>query len=416
MVKWWLDSSSALTMCWRSAAALLLLVAPAASLAPPGSTLVLGGGFAGLYTALNLASDGRPVTVVDARDKFGFLPLLYEYAVGIAGEEEVSAPFAELFAGAPSVDFVRGDVASVDLEARAATLADGSVLAGEALVVALGKEPVLDAVPGVEAHAMPFYRLEDAAALRAVLKGFGADQKSVAVVGGGYTGVELACHLRAARPGDAVTLLDRGDTLVPSATAANREAAVAALKASGVSVRLGAAVDAVGPGELVVDGAAAPADCVVWTGGARHGAALRGVARKHRKRGLGGALATDAGFAVRGAPGCFALGDCAAVAGVANAPSAQMALQQAHVAARNVRAHLDGRPTVVPFAYADLGEMLSFADDNAAASAFPALSDALNVAGPVASLARRVVYAARMPTRAQRLTALSSLARSKAAA
>ena len=93
-----------------------------------------------------------------------------------------------------------------------------------------------------------------------------------------------------------------------------------------------------------------------------------------------------------------------------------MALQQAVVAAKNVRAFHDGRKTVVPFEYAELGEMLSFADENAAASAFPGLSDALNVDGPLASLARRVVYAARMPTRAQRLSALSTLAAAKAPA
>ena len=55
--------------------------------------LVLGGGFAGLYTALNLANGGVKTTLVDARERFAFLPLLYDYACGAADADEVSAPF-----------------------------------------------------------------------------------------------------------------------------------------------------------------------------------------------------------------------------------------------------------------------------------------------------------------------------------
>lgn len=46
---------------------------------------ILGGGFGGLYTALRLHKlpwrGKRPIiTLVDKRDKFTFLPLLYEFA------------------------------------------------------------------------------------------------------------------------------------------------------------------------------------------------------------------------------------------------------------------------------------------------------------------------------------------------
>ena len=190
-----------------------LAVHTASALVAPGSTLIVGGGFAGLYTALNLAKSGRPVTLVDSREKFAFLPLLYEYAVGLADEDEVSTSFEDV-CGSSGVTFVRGDVASLDLSTRVASLSDGRQLSGEALIVALGKEPILDGAPGVLEHALPFYRLEHAARLRSALEVMdGGDGKTIVVVGGGYTGVELACHLRARRPKDVVTLLDRGDRL-----------------------------------------------------------------------------------------------------------------------------------------------------------------------------------------------------------
>ena len=75
------------------------------------------------------------------------------------------------------------------------------------------------------------------------LDGWDDVPKDIVIVGGGYTGVELACNLKRKRPGDAVTLWDRGDALVPNAAAGNRAAAEKALDAAGVAVKLGAAYD-----------------------------------------------------------------------------------------------------------------------------------------------------------------------------
>ena len=87
--------------------------------------LVLGGGFAGLYTALNLANGGVKTTLVDARERFAFLPLLYDYACGAADADEVSAPFEEL-CRVPNLTFKRASVESIDFDAKSATLDDGT--------------------------------------------------------------------------------------------------------------------------------------------------------------------------------------------------------------------------------------------------------------------------------------------------
>ena len=145
--------------------------------------LVLGGGFAGLYTALNLANGGVKTTLVDARERFAFLPLLYDYACGAADADEVSAPFEEL-CRVPNLTFKRASVESIDFDAKSATLDDGTRLEGEALVVALGRE-----APEAPATARPFYRLEDATFVRETLNGWDAASKDIVVVGGGYTGV-----------------------------------------------------------------------------------------------------------------------------------------------------------------------------------------------------------------------------------
>ena len=257
--------------------------------------LVLGGGFAGLYTALNLANGGVKTTLVDERERFAFLPLLYDYACGAADADEISAPFEEL-CRVPNLTFKRAAVTSIDFDAKSATLDDGTRIDGETLVVALGRE-----APEAPANARPFYRLEDATFVRETLEGWDGAARDVVVVGGGYTGVELACNLKRKRPADDVTLWDRGDALVPNAAPGNRAAAEKALAAAGVAVKL----------EAEYDGA--DADLVVWTAGSRLPPAVRGAPRACRARATG-ALA-DAGLRVRGATNVFALGDCASRCG-----------------------------------------------------------------------------------------------------
>ncbi|KAJ8609250.1 hypothetical protein CTAYLR_008069 [Chrysophaeum taylorii] len=369
--------------------------------------VVVGGGFAGLYTALKLAGRNRRrrVRLIDSRERFCFLPLLYEYACGEMGIEEVSVPF-ELALRGTGIAFERAEVSSLDLDSKEVSLKDGRILRGEALVIALGKETV--APPGT----VPFYRLEDATRVRAA-----KDWRKIAVVGGGYTGVELACHLGTL--GREVTLVHRGSTLVPLAQNRTREVATEALRRSNVRVRLGAGVSEVRDdgavaldSEVIIDGL----DAVVWTAGSRLAGPVRDLDRRFKRRlEDDGPLGVDAALRVRACDGVFALGDAAATPGPRLSPSAQTALQQADVAAANLDAYLDGLEPVKNFNYLQLGELVSFAPDDAAAAILPGFLDGLAVLdGPVASLARRLVYAARMPTPNQRLVSFAGLAISEA--
>lgn len=372
----------------RSTLLLLAGLHTATALAP--QALVLGGGFAGLYTALNLANGGVETTLVDARERFAFLPLLYDYACGAADEGEVSAPFEDLCA-VPNLTFRRAAIESIDLEAKTAVLADGSKISGQTLVVALGRE-----APAPPPNTRSFYRLEDATFVRETLESWDESAKNVVVVGGGYTGVELACNLKKRRPADTVALFDRGEALVPNAAPSNRAAAEKALQDAGVTIKLATAYDG------------SDADLIMWTAGSQLPPSIRGAPRGFKARSTG-ALAVDAGLRVRGCEGVFALGDCASVAGVQALPSAQMALQQSACAARNVRAALAGSSTIANFRFAELGEALSYGDADASFALVPGLSDLLNVGGPTAAVARRLLYAARMPTPSQRVAALSGL-------
>jgi NADH dehydrogenase len=85
--------------------------------------------------------------------------------------------------------------------------------------------------------------------------------------------------------------------------------------------------------------------------------------------------------------------------------TAQVAMQQASVAAHNVQLDLEGnnREPRKEFSYQSLGEMLSLGGDEDASIA--SLNGLVTLNGPLASTARRLVYAARMPTPKQAIRA-----------
>src|SRR5206468_6847249 len=83
--------------------------------------VIVGGGFGGLFTALELAGAGE-VTLINDEDHFLFKPMLYEYLSGEVEAWHIAPDCKELLD--ERVRFVRGVVTSIDLSARAVTVAD----------------------------------------------------------------------------------------------------------------------------------------------------------------------------------------------------------------------------------------------------------------------------------------------------
>ena len=82
---------------------------------------VVGGGFGGLFTAMKLANlaplerDGSKaeITLIDPRDRFVFLPLLYELVTGELRDWEVAPVFTDLLQGS-GIKFVQGSAVRID--------------------------------------------------------------------------------------------------------------------------------------------------------------------------------------------------------------------------------------------------------------------------------------------------------------
>jgi NADH dehydrogenase len=371
----------------------------------PTRICILGGGFGGLYTALRLnelpwqKSQQPEIILVDSRDRFLFSPLLYELLTGELQSWEIAPPFEQLLQNT-NIRFTQQLVTAIDIEAQQVQFSEGEPVTYDYLVLAMGGETPLDIVPGAAEYAIPFRTLEDAYRLEErlrVLEASDRDKIRIAIAGGGYSGVELACKL-ADRLQDRgrLRLIERDQEILRGSPSFNREAAQRALQQRRVWVDLETTVQSIAADSLALEYReqvdTIPVDVVLWTVGTRVSPIVQSLPLKHNQRGQVSATSL---LQVVDHPEIFALGDladCKDVDGQNVPTTAQAAFQQADYTAWNIWASLTGRP-LLPFRYQGLGEMMTLGTDDATLTGL-----GIKLEGQMAHLARRLIYLYRLPT------------------
>ncbi|MGL4617583.1 MAG: NAD(P)/FAD-dependent oxidoreductase, partial [Chroococcidiopsis sp.] len=227
----------------------------------PARICILGGGFGGLYTALRLSqlpweSEKPEIVLIDRSDRFLFSPLLYELLAGELQTWEIAPPFIELLAST-GIRFCQGEAAEIDIYEQRVRLQDGIEIPYDRLVLALGGETPLDMVPGASSYAFPFRTLADAYRMEErlrLLEASTADKIRVAIVGAGYSGVELACKL-ADRLGERgrFRLVELSDQILRTSPEFNREAATKALEKRGIWLDLETKVESIEPNAIALE-------------------------------------------------------------------------------------------------------------------------------------------------------------------
>ncbi|KAK7247616.1 hypothetical protein RIF29_42502 [Crotalaria pallida] len=419
---------------------------------------ILGGGFGGLYTALRLeslewAQDKKPqIVLVDQSERFVFKPMLYELLSGEVDEWEIAPRFSDLLAST-NVQFFKDRVKLLHPSDHLGTigskasscggtvhLESGLLIEYDWLVLALGAEAKLDVVPGAAEFAFPFTTLEEARKVNDKLttlerRTFGKDfQISVAIVGCGYSGVELAATVAERLQNKGIVRAINVDPMIcPTAPPGNREAALKVLSSRKVELLLGYFVRGIRrvsemdssdtltgvdqnrievardlekyilelqPAERGVQSKTIEADIVLWTVGSKpplpqlEPSDVPFVLPLNAR----GQAETDETLRVKGHPRIFALGDSSALRdsnGRILPATAQVAFQQADFTGWNLWAAINGRP-LLPFRFQNLGEMMTLGRNDAAIS--PSFVEGLTLEGPVGHTARKVAYLIRLPT------------------
>ncbi|NJN75668.1 MAG: FAD-dependent oxidoreductase, partial [Synechococcaceae cyanobacterium RL_1_2] len=286
---------------------------------PVTKICIVGGGFGGLYTALKLEQLPWPgeqkveITLIDKSDRFIFLPLLYELVTGEMQTWEVAPSFAELL-GSTAIRFVQGEVSKIDVNRQEIRLTNRQTLDYDRLVIGVGGCTPTGNIPGVMDYAIPFRTVDDAHRLKEKLRLLelnNPDKIRVAIVGGGYSGVELACKIsdRLGKVGR-VRVIDRGPTILKQADDFNRQSAEEALQKRQVWIDYETEVT-----ELTQDTISLlfrgevdpiPVDLVLWTVGNDVSPLIKELDLKKNDRGQ---LYTNPYLQLDRNPEIFALGD-----------------------------------------------------------------------------------------------------------
>jgi NADH dehydrogenase len=352
-------------------------------------TLILGGGFGGLYTALELEKKllkypNVEVTLVNRENFFLFTPMLHEVAAADLDLTNIVSPVRKLLR---KVDFFAGEVEAIDLAKRTVTVSHGFVphaheIKFDQLVLGLGSSTNFFDLPGLEEHALTMRSLSDAINLRnrliALLEeadtecAHGNGSKALltfVVAGGGFAGVEtiggindfvrecLRFFPNIRQDNIRMVLVHSGSILLPELSSSLGQYTQEILRRKGIEVHLNAKVEGYVDGAVMLsDGSTFPTHTLVWTTGTTSHPLLAALpCAKERGR-----IIVDDTLEVKGLPNVWAIGDCALVpdrtTGKYYPPTAQNALRQGRVLAHNLLATVAGE-SKKPFSFETLGQL-----------------------------------------------------------
>ncbi len=384
--------------------------------------VIAGGGFGGFYAARSLErllpAQSAHVTLVNDANFMLYTPLLPGAAGATLDPRHVAIPLRSQL---KRTDLVIGRVTGADPARR--TLAVSRVdgvdldLRYDQLVIALGSVSRTLPIPGLGEHAIGFKSLADATALRnQVLTCFDiaesledparrAQYLGFVFVGAGYAGVEGLAELqdfaaeaielypRCRAEGMRWVLVEASHRIMQEVPESLSAFAERELRGRGIEVSVRTTLSEVSASSAVLsDGRAIPARTVVWTAGVTPSPV---VAKLGLPLDPSGRVVVDRAMRVQGlrsepetaAGGCagtvWAIGDCAAVPdasrpGRPSPPTAQHAIRQGRLVARNLAATLSGG-RARPFRYRTMGVVAELGHNKAVAitlgvrwSGFPA--------------------------------------------
>jgi NADH dehydrogenase len=359
--------------------------------------LIIGAGFGGMEAARKLAKAPVRITLINRENYHLFQPLLYQVAIAGLVPSQIAYPVRTIFRRQKNLTFQMGEVTAIDFDARFVRT-DGSVIAYDYLVLAIGGQTNFFKLQTVEENSFQLKNIESAVDTRNhLLEMFERASRepdpeqrrallTFGIVGGGPTGVEtagaLAELIRMVIAKDYpqmdlrdvhVLLLESTGHLMESYPDALRKATFDLLSRKHVEIWLNTRLtDYDGKRMTLADGRQIGASTLIWTAGVRAGALAD---RLNLPQANASRLITEDTLQLAGHPEVFLVGDAAYLVDAAGKPLpmlATVAQQEARAAAANLKRMLNGEASQ-PFRYKDPG-LLATIGRNAAVARIAGLS------------------------------------------
>src|SRR3989338_5918445 len=331
--------------------------------------VIVGNGFGGTYALKHLhkflCNDKRvEITIIGEKNYFLFTPLLHEVATGGVDPGHIIEPTHEIFRCCIA-KFHVGRAEHINLKERKVKISGvggEETLLYDYLVLAPGSRTNFYGIPGANKFTLELKSVGDAIKIKNHIVGTAENPagSNFIVVGGGPTGVELACELKEflgqMKSSAEVYLIEKGDEVLTQFGPRMRKGALKILKKKGVRVLLNSRV--------------------------------KEVNFEENPKKLGdGRLVVNKYLELEGKSGVFALGDAAACPeGEGFLPAlAQVAEKQSKTVAKNIYLSIKKR-SMAPFRYRSAGSLVSLGQWHAIGEIY-----GLYISGPLAWLLWREI-------------------------
>jgi len=387
------------------------------------SIVILGGGFGGVYAAMELGKRFKrepdvEITLINRENYFVFQPMLPEVISGSIGIVDTIVPIRRL---CPRVNLFTREVETIDLDAKVIITSPGfwpqpRKLEYDYLLLALGTVMDFAGMPGLAEHGLPFKTLGDALFLRNrllhILEEADIEEErdrrqkllTFVVAGGGFSGAEAVAEIndfvreaaKAYRRIDVkeirVVLLHSGSRILPELSEDLGNFAQRILERRKVEIRLNTSLTgATGDYVLLDGGERIPTKTLISTVPAAPHPLLAALPCRKEK----GRIVTNEFLELPEFPGVWAVGDCARIvdqkSGQPCPPTAQHAIRQARCIAANIAALIHATPRR-PFTFSGLGTVAALGHHSAVADIL-----GVKISGYLAWFLWRSLYLMKLP-------------------
>ena len=281
--------------------------------------LILGGGFGGIGAALKLEKKLKnkkdfKITLIDRNNFHLFTPSLYEVATVYGLIEDrfakylrgsVAVPISEILEN-KKIDFIQAEIKEINLKEKFVATNGEHKLDFDYLIIALGGETEFYGIPGVQDYAFNFKTIDDAVGVyKKIDEIYDSYQKQgksedikINIIGGGFTGVELAAELgccitniindkKLDKKCTIINLIEAGPVILPMISEKARKKIQKRLNTEMVEIQTNSAVSEVGPDYIKIKDREKliKSDLTIWAGGIRGARLLENLGLKLTKKG-----------------------------------------------------------------------------------------------------------------------------------
>ncbi len=370
--------------------------------------VIVGAGFAGMTFALNLKNlnPSLPILVVDSETNFIFKPLMYEVLSKEIRSWEATPKFANIFSDA-GITFLRNCLTKISFKENILEFSDDLKLSYQYLVICTGSIPNSFFINGVDENCYFFNDVHDLNKLNSFLKKSQdiSLHKKLFIVGGGPSGIELACKIKDIFTDQfEINLIEKSNEILNKNKIFNREQAEKALEKRKIQVLLNSTVKEVSETKISISSevgiTALDKDIVIWTAGVKPNLSYLQTDQITKKFGR---ILVNNYLQIEKYNNCFAIGDISVIEGMEDLPiTAQVAMQEGNHLANNLELIIQGKDPL-PFEFKDNGEMISLGIGEASISGL-----GVTLSGKLAFEARRLIYASKLPDITESLKSASS--------